>query len=537
MISKFIKYLCAIVCVFMSTSITPVFASNRPMNLSQLSADINLKENGLAAYSINIYPTYTEDLDWNLGVKSVEKLILKADGIVLKRREYSLTREGDFLRIKVNKKFAGSWSLNFQNKDSITINDRDNLKWNVASGIHGYIDSLVVNLTTEVPFADNTRLSNRVYAFHGVAIATTEMIDNHSVKYSGFSVAPSAGFTTFSSWPKKSIKMSFIKRAKLSMANMPIVFWIFFGLLLPIFSLIFLTVLFIRNKKNILLQKISASVDKPPSDLPPLLLGILINNNINGLTLMAQILDFCQRKYIVIIKDGDQFVFGKRKLPDENMEDWESSLFGQLAMSDHIWTKESQIKKVAGKNLYSPEMKSIYDELFQKVADMGYYQTNPQLIEFGYKLIGIVFYLLSLIGLIWVATTMQSVYLLIPLLGVLFSATMIIRFAHLMPTRTEKGIQTREEWIKFKNFLKSDESIASTESISGTFSEYLPYAIIFKVEKSWANRFQNTIMPVPDWFIQKDVRAIEAQSTVNQVLGEVITIAERLNQLQGPNVR
>ena len=74
-----------------------------------------------------------------------------------------------------------------------------------------------------------------------------------------------------------------------------------------------------------------------------------------------------------------------------------------------------------------------------------------------------------------------------------------------MPSLTEQGMQMKEKIKGFELFLKTVERDRvkfhfSPEAHPEKFAEYLPYAILFGVEKQWANLFKNIIAAIPDWY-------------------------------------
>ena len=69
-----------------------------------------------------------------------------------------------------------------------------------------------------------------------------------------------------------------------------------------------------------------------------------------------------------------------------------------------------------------------------------------------------------------------------------------------MPRLTEKGIEEKWKWLGFKEYLHTAERFRLGAETTETFSKYLPYAIVFGVEKEWAERFADLPYQQPNWY-------------------------------------
>jgi hypothetical protein len=82
------------------------------------------------------------------------------------------------------------------------------------------------------------------------------------------------------------------------------------------------------------------------------------------------------------------------------------------------------------------------------------------------------------------------------LLGMLLSTLILIGFAAIMPSRSVAGARAREAALGFKEFLSRVDAMPSVE----LFERYLPYAIAFGVQNSWARAFENVYVAAPGWY-------------------------------------
>ena len=65
---------------------------------------------------------------------------------------------------------------------------------------------------------------------------------------------------------------------------------------------------------------------------------------------------------------------------------------------------------------------------------------------------------------------------------------------------TSNGKTLREDWLGFKLYLATAEKYRLQNLTPDTFEKFLPYAMIFGVEKEWAKAFEGMTMSNPSWY-------------------------------------
>lgn len=76
----------------------------------------------------------------------------------------------------------------------------------------------------------------------------------------------------------------------------------------------------------------------------------------------------------------------------------------------------------------------------------------------------------------------------------------LITFFKFEARLSQKGREMKEEWLGFKMYLEVAEKYRMQNLTPDLFEKYLPYAMIFGVEKKWAKNFEAMHLPVPDWY-------------------------------------
>ena len=143
---------------------------------------------------------------------------------------------------------------------------------------------------------------------------------------------------------------------------------------------------------------------------------------------------------------------------------------------------EFHIKK---HKLYT-EVEKAKTSIYERLVKEGFFTQNPNKIRTFY----------SVIGVLALATGS------IPLA---FSAFF---FGRHMPRKTMHGVETANIARSLKNFLSSQERrlefLVKKSDLpvdrQVLFEKLLPYAVVFGVEKIWAQRFADIAMKPPDWY-------------------------------------
>lgn len=81
-----------------------------------------------------------------------------------------------------------------------------------------------------------------------------------------------------------------------------------------------------------------------------------------------------------------------------------------------------------------------------------------------------------------------------------FCLMVVVLFFRYNPRLNREGQILREEWLGFKRYLETAEKYRMQNLTPETFEKYLPYAIIFGVEKKWGTAFDGIAVENPSWY-------------------------------------
>lgn len=86
-------------------------------------------------------------------------------------------------------------------------------------------------------------------------------------------------------------------------------------------------------------------------------------------------------------------------------------------------------------------------------------------------------------------------------LVVVFCSAILFSFFKYEARLNKQGRILKEEWLGFKLYLEVADKYTYQRKLTPDLCEkYLPYAMIFGVEKKWAHAFDSIQMPVPQWY-------------------------------------
>lgn len=212
--------------------------------------------------------------------------------------------------------------------------------------------------------------------------------------------------------------------------------------------------------------------------LTPAETGSLIDETVNLRDISGMIVSLAQKGYYKIVeKKKKDFYFIKKKgfEGDSSLLPFEKKFLEKVFTSDEIRLKD--------KKLYST-IQDISDKLYTNLVLEGFFPKNPKSIRTFYSTIAVV------------AGITLNFHLMI----------IALTFGRFMPRKTEFGAKATSIAKSLKNFLSSQERQLEFQAKNQMmFEKLLPYAVVFGVEKIWAERFKDIDIKPPDWYEGKDM--------------------------------
>lgn len=263
-----------------------------------------------------------------------------------------------------------------------------------------------------------------------------------------------------------------------------------------------------------------------PDNLSPLETGAILNFKISNRDVTATLIDLAIRHYIKIIEENKELVLRpKQKLYSlqlvnkdwSALNDWEHTLLANLFGVNGDTETFALYQVGLFPNVQFRALRAVYD-IIRKAVDKsltarGYFTANP------YKyvsipiisIIVIAIYVAPQVGLqLWSTSNFTA-------FGIMAGLIAFAAFYHVMPARTALGVAAKEHLLGLKLYLVVAEKdrIAKLQSPDAPympksdapeqtvelFEKLLPYAIVLKVEKKWAKKFETIYTAAPDWYV------------------------------------
>ena len=181
-----------------------------------------------------------------------------------------------------------------------------------------------------------------------------------------------------------------------------------------------------------------------------------------------------------------------------SLEDYEKEYLGALfSFGKSFSTKELKKDLRKSKELYK-KIKKVKDTIYEETElDTGAFEVGLT-AEQNKKIIWAILFIgiIVLFRFFGLPSGQFFVFALVATISIIGLWSFIKYEARL----SDKGILLKEDWLGFKMYLETAEKYRMQNLKPEYFEKYLPYAIIFGVEKKWAKTFESMHMPQPVWY-------------------------------------
>jgi len=241
----------------------------------------------------------------------------------------------------------------------------------------------------------------------------------------------------------------------------------------------------------------------PPEGIRPYLLGTIKDENVDKEDIVGTIIDLAFRGYINIkeITKNSNYELtrlqGKKGDPglDHTEDRIMSGLFGT----------NNSVETVNLKYSFPYKYNDIVNRIYMLLVRKGYFKRSPKATVSSYIGGGIALMLIGFLitGCISIIVSVFLGYLSLfsPGLFLIIIGLGFLIIAKFMPAKTPLGSKVYADILGFKMYLNTAERLRLQNLGPEEFEKYLSYAIVFKIENQWAQKFQGIYNKVPDWYI------------------------------------
>ena len=295
------------------------------------------------------------------------------------------------------------------------------------------------------------------------------------------------GYTTVISMPKGTLDdTTNQQRLAFLLANI--------GILLPIPVLILCISLVKKKGKN---KKITIMPHyEAPKDMNPILAGTLYKKTLQNKFISAEIINLAIAGYITIkqIKKNQYELIKSDKDTSKLTEDQVLLLNGLFKKGDTVNTKKIDT------NFYTTVI-NIRAKISSRLFKEDLHSEQRKKFRGTFITIGTLSMVLSF-ALITIAVEYAAIGWF---LGVLISGLIALISASGIDLKSINGNEKYYELLGLKMYINTAEKHRiefhdNPEKFRGVFESLLPYAMIFGLEKKWADEFKDIYKESPDWY-------------------------------------
>ncbi len=282
--------------------------------------------------------------------------------------------------------------------------------------------------------------------------------------------------------------------------------FLFLGVLLLFGGPLLLYLLWYLRGKDASPGIVAEYITEPPDDLPPGVVGTLVDEKADMEDILATLVDLARRGAIHIEEVNNPGFFGIGSGRD----------FVYYLKDASIATKPYE-KKLLQKIFGSREKRKLSDlkqqfytvvpvlkkQLYDDVVQYGFFPRSPETTRKLYMGLGVAVLVFSvIIGFVLLALTGEySGMAICPTISMILTAIGLVIVGRHMPRKTKAGAEAAARWLAFKRYLKNIEKYGGLETAKEQFDKYLPYAIAFGIEKTYMRQFEKVgDMPAPMWY-------------------------------------
>jgi len=480
--------------------------------------DVKIQVNPDSTFDVEEAMTYNLNGDFGYFYRDVELKDLDHisnvevfDSNGNKLEEYDLNYQENRLHIQWNfprrdyDNELKSWAVKYKVHGGLGFfDDYDELYWNAV-----FQDREVSVKQAKVEVSLSEQIDEvKARMFIGYAGTKNEyndyQINGNKVIFSGEDLSPNQYLTIVVSWPKGFVSKPFLYRNQAI-----ILLTLLIALVIPIIVFIRAFKVWSKKGKDPKIDKTIIAHYEPPNNLEPAVIGVLTRQNVDIKDILATVVNLAVRGYLRIREEENKFLFIKSKeyVFEKIKQDGNLKPFEARIMND-LFEKGDVVSSNDLKNKFYKNIPGIKKEIHREVGQTGLFNANIQETRKKYLkpyifilILAVIFLFASIITI--TSLGLNGVFIICALilgLSLGISSVMGIVFALYMPVLTDMGLEAKWQALGFKEYLQTAERFRIRAETLDTFSRFLPFAMIFGVEKQWAKRFSDFSYQQQGWY-------------------------------------
>ena len=262
--------------------------------------------------------------------------------------------------------------------------------------------------------------------------------------------------------------------------------------------LLVLLLWYLRGRDPQLTVVVPEFISEPPDNLPPAVVGTLIDEKADMQDIVSTLIDLANRGYVTMTEEDTNHLFARTEKRENDLRPYEKRFLKDIFGGND----ERSLNDLRYK--FADKLPNLRKMVYQELVNEKLVPASPHSVRTSYGCFaGIIFAaaVISFFALTALFAETVGTIACIPLTLGVTGLIMLIASRH-MPKKTAKGTEAAAKWNAFKQYLKNIERYSDLEQSSEIFAAYLPYAVAFGLERTWIRKFSAVpTTPIPGWYI------------------------------------
>jgi uncharacterized membrane protein len=238
-------------------------------------------------------------------------------------------------------------------------------------------------------------------------------------------------------------------------------------------------------------------ITEPPNDLPPAVVGTLVDEKADMRDIISTLLDLARRGYLTISEEKNNHSFTRTEKSDNDLRPFE-----QRFLKDIFRGKEER-SLTSLRYKFADKLPNLRKMLYQELVNDGLVPKSPETVRNSYGCFSFVVMAGALGAFFAIPAALGADILtaVCPAFAIGLTGVAFLIVSRYMPAKSQKGTETAAQWQAFKTYLQNIEQYRSLEDAGDIFEKYLPYATAFGLERTWIRKFTAVpTTPIPTWY-------------------------------------
>ena len=241
---------------------------------------------------------------------------------------------------------------------------------------------------------------------------------------------------------------------------------------------------------------------EPPSDLPPGLVGTLLDESADVRDVIATVVDQGRKGNLTITETQRGGLLSSPDFEYTQTNEKVDYRYEQMVLNALFRGGQQSVNLSDLKNSFYTSLPGIYSEMYSTLVALKYFPENPQAVRarsiglgVGVIVLGaLVFFAGFIFGdmFSWMILALGGAIAIVGIVWAILGSA--------MPRKTDLGAQETAKWRAFQRYLEQIQAYTNVKEAADRFQMYLPYAVALGVDQQFVRQFNNVPQAMPMWY-------------------------------------